>query len=78
MATVNPWLRFKALLPGGQRVVGEVISVSTAAGTSIVELRNGVRISVQGVSVDVGSNAFVIDGAISGPAPSLPQYDIEV
>ena len=78
MATVNPWTRFKALLPGGSRSVGEVISISTATSTSIVELRNGVQISARGVDVAVGLKAFIIDGQITGQAPSLPQYDVEV
>lgn len=78
MATVNPWKRFISLLPGGSRAVGEVISVSTATGTSILELRNGVQIAARGVEVAVGLKAFVVDGQITGPAPSLPQYDIEV
>ncbi len=42
MATVNLWKKFINLLPGGSRTVGEVISISTATGSSIVELRNGV------------------------------------
>lgn len=78
MATVNPWVRFRNLLPGGSRSVGEVISISTATGTSIVELRNGVQISAPGVDVAVGLKAFIIDGQITGQAPSLPQYDVEV
>ena len=78
MATVNPWKRFINLLPGGGRAVGEVISISTATGTSIIELRNGVEISVRGVSVEVGLKCFIVDGQITGQAPSLPQYDVEV
>lgn len=78
MATVNPWVRFRNLLPGGSRTVGEVISISTATGTSIVELRNGIQISARGVDVAVGLKAFIVDGQITGQAPSLPQYDVEV
>lgn len=78
MATVNPWKRFIGLLPSGSRAVGEVISISTASATSILELRNGVQIQASGVSVPVGQSAFILDGAITGPAPSLPQYDVEV
>lgn len=78
MATVNPWVRFRNLLPGGSRTVGEVISISTATGTSIVELRNGVQIAARGTDVGVGLKAFIVDGQITGQAPSLPQYDVEV
>jgi hypothetical protein len=78
MATVNPWKKFIGLLPGGVRSVGEVISINTITGTSIVELRNGGQISARGVGVAVGLKAFIIDGQITGQAPSLPQYDVEV
>lgn len=78
MATVNPWKRFIGLLPGGSRAVGQVLSISTASATSILQLRNGVQIQASGVSVPVSQNAFIVDGVITGPAPSLPQYDVEV
>ncbi|WP_349571025.1 hypothetical protein [Azotobacter salinestris] len=78
MATVNPWKKFIGLLPGGVRAVGTVTAVNTASGTSTVELRNGVPITARGIGVAVGGKAFVVDGQITGPAPELPQYDIEV
>ncbi|MFB8828356.1 hypothetical protein ACE0DR_01110 [Azotobacter sp. CWF10] len=60
------------------RAVGTVTAVNTASGTSIVELRNGVPIAARGTGVAVGAKAFVVDGQLAGPAPELPQYDIEV
>lgn len=78
MATVNPWKRFIGLLPGGVRTVGEVVSINATTGSSVVELRNGVQIAVRGVDVPTGQQAFITDGQITGPAPNLPQYDIEV
>ncbi|MCY1294974.1 hypothetical protein D9M68_407300 [compost metagenome] len=78
MATVNPWKRFIGLLPGGGRIVGEVVGVDSATGSSVVELRNGVQINALGVGVPAGQRAFIVDGQITGPAPNLPQYDIEV
>jgi len=78
MATVNPWRRFIGLLPGGERAVGTVVSVNQASGISIVQLRNGTEIAARGIDVPQGSRAFIIDGLISGPAPELPQYDVEV
>ena len=78
MATVNPWKRFIGLLPGGVRTVGSVLSVNTASGTSQIQLRNSVQITARGVSVGVGQTAFITDGEVTGPAPQLPQYDIEV
>ena len=78
MATVNPWKRFEALLPGGQRAVGTVIAINTASGISTVQLRNGAEITSRGIDVPQGSKAFIVDGQITGPAPDLPQYDVEV
>lgn len=78
MATVNPWKKFIGLLPGGVRTVGDVLSIDTAAATSIIELRNGVQITARGTDVAVGLKVFIVDGNITGQAPSLPQYDIEV
>ena len=78
MATVNPWRRFLNLLPGGQRAVGTVASIDSISGTSIVTLRNGSQIAAVGTSVAVGQQCFMVDGQITGPAPQLPQYDIEV
>lgn len=78
MATVNPWKRFIQLLPGGSRAVGEVMALNETAGTSIVKLRNGSEIMVQGTGVPVGDMCFVLDGQITGTAPSLPQFDVEV
>lgn len=78
MATVNPWKRFEALLPGGQRAVGTVTAINQISGISTVQLRNGTEITARGVDVPEGSKAFIIDGQITGPAPDLPQYDVEV
>ena len=78
MATVNPWKRFIGLLPGGVRTVATVRSIDTGIGISTVELRTGTRIAVRGVDVPVGSNAYVADGVITGPAPNLPHYDVDV
>lgn len=78
MATVNPWRRFIGLLPGGSKTVAEVLGVDNVTGTSRVRLRNGIEVAAIGVSVPEGQNAFISDGTITGPAPDLPQYDIEV
>ncbi len=78
MATVNPWKRFISLLPGGSRVVGTVTYVSITNGTTTVQLRNGSDITAFGVSVAAGNKCFVKDGQVIGPAPNLPQYDVEV
>lgn len=78
MATVNPWKRFIGLLPGGVRTVATVKSIDTSAGISEVELRTGTRVTVRGVDVAVNSKAYIADGVITGPAPSLTHYDVDV
>jgi hypothetical protein len=78
MATINPWKRFIGLLPGGVRTVAIVRSINTTAGLSEVELRTGTRVTVRGVDVPVNSKAYIADGVITGPAPALPHYDVDV
>lgn len=78
MATINPWKRFIGLLPGGVRTVAIVRIVNPAAGTSEVELRTGTRVTVRGVDVPVSGKAYIADGVITGPAPDLPHFDVDV
>ena len=78
MATVNPWKRFIGLLPGGVRTVGTVKGINTTTGLSEVELRTGTRVTVRGVDVPVNSKAYIADGVITGPAPGLPHFDVDV
>lgn len=78
MATTNPWKKFIGLLPGGVRTVGTVKSINSTAGISEVELRTGTRVTVRGVDVPVNSKAYIADGVITGPAPDLPHYDVDV
>lgn len=78
MATTNPWKRFTGLLPGGIRTVATVKSINTTTGLSEVELRTGTRVTVRGVDVAVNSKAYIADGVITGPAPNLPHYDVDV
>lgn len=78
MATVNPWKKFIGLLPGGVRLVGTVAAHDSQSGTSLIALRNGSQIAARGTDVPIGARCFVVDGQITGPAPELPQYDVEV
>ncbi len=73
MNTVNPWQRFKGLLPGGSRAVVTVISVN-ADGTSTVRLRNGESVLARGNNVPVNATALLVDGELKGAVPSLPQF----
>lgn len=78
MATTNPWKKFIGLLPGGVRTVATVKSINSASGISEVELRTGTRVTVRGVDVPVNSKAYIADGVITGPAPNLAHYDVDV
>ena len=78
MATVNPWARFRALLPTQVRYRAEVISIDTVRGTSYVELSPGDRITVSGTSAAAGTQVMVTDGAITATLPSLPFSRVEV
>ena len=78
MATVNPWARFRALLPTQVRYRAEVISIDTVRGTSYVELSTGDRITVSGTSAAAGAQVMVTDGAITATLPSLPFSRVEV
>ncbi|PYB39209.1 hypothetical protein, partial [Pseudomonas aeruginosa] len=48
------------------------------AGTCRVRLRNNVVIAARGTAVPAGQMAFISDGMVTGPAPLLPQFEIEV
>ena len=78
MATVNPWARFKALLPASVRYRATVVSVDTVRGTSYVEVSSGDRITVSGTSAATGAQVMVTDGAITATLPSLPFSRVEV
>lgn len=78
MATVNPWRRFIGLLPGGARTVGEVIDVDEGAGTAVPRAAITTLFRRRTRQVPAGQMAFISDGLVTGPAPQLPQFDIEV
>ena len=75
--TVNPWRKFKALLPGGQRTV-VTITANNGDGTSGATLRDDTAIRVKGESVAPGQKALVVDGEVRQQVPSLPQTAVEV
>jgi hypothetical protein len=73
----NPWVRFGALIAPGAKSVVTVTAVNVN-GTSVVTLRGGGSVTVQGVSVDVGGSAIIQDGRIIGAAPDLPVASVEI
>ena len=78
MATVNPWARFRALLPSQVRYRAEVISVDTVRGTSYIELSYGQRVTVTGTSATAGAQVMIVDGVIAATLPRVPFSRIEV
>jgi hypothetical protein len=77
MAMVNPWLKFKNLLPDTAKQIVTVQTVNTD-GTSIVQLRSGDLITVSGNSISTGNKAVIQGGRITGPASNLPYSDLTV
>lgn len=75
MAT-NIFARFRRLLPDSPTIIATVSSVG-ADGTSMVLTSGGGAMRVFGDDVAVGAKAFVRDGAIIGPAPDLPYYELQ-
>lgn len=71
----NLYKRLRALFPGARLQVGSVIAVDGSKVT--VALPDGATMTVRG-SASVGSNVYVRDGAIDGPAPSLTTVEIEI
>lgn len=67
----NPIVQLKELLATPGMVIGTVLA-NHADGTSTVELPGGEQRRVRApVVVSISNRAFVRDGAIEGPAPTL-------
>ena len=73
----NPWVKFGALNAPGAKAVVTVTTVNND-GTSIVTLRSGQSLRVQGDSVAANSKALIQGGRIIGTAPSLPVQSVIV
>ena len=69
----NLYRKFKALIPHAPLLVGTV----TATTPLRFELADGTQIPARGEAT-LGDRVFVRDGAIEGPAPTLPVEIIEI
>ena len=69
----NLYRKFRELIPDAPLLVGEVVSTSPLR----VELPDGSLIPARGEAT-LGALVFVRDGAIEGPAPTLPVELIEI
>lgn len=78
MASTNPWVKFKKLLPAVTRYRATIISVDTTRGTCLVELTGGERLRVFGSNYQAGQIVMVEDGKIVSTLPSLPFATVEV
>ena len=75
--TVNPWQRFKQLLPGGHRTI-VTITANNGDGTSNATLRDATAIVVKGEGVAPPNKALVVDGEVRQQVPDLTQESVEV
>lgn len=78
MASTNPWVRFKKLLPSVARYRATIISVDSVRGTCLVELNGGEHMRVFGSGYQAGQIVMVEDGKVVSVLPSLPFATVEV
>lgn len=69
----NLYRKFKALIPDAPLLVGTVVATMPLR----VELPDGTQIPARGEAT-LGERVFVRDGAVEGPAPTLPVELIEI
>lgn len=69
----NLFRRFKALIPDAPLLVGTVVATTPLR----IELPDGTQIPARGEAT-LSERVFVRDGAVEGPAPTLPVEIIEI
>lgn len=74
---MNLFKRFMELIPGADSLLVGTVTATTGTSTTLTALGGGVVV-VRGGGVAIGQKAFYQAGAIVGPAPDLPTYEIEV
>ncbi|MCG8392862.1 MAG: hypothetical protein MI745_07250 [Pseudomonadales bacterium] len=77
MSTRNPWIKFRRLLQGEGRYVVTVQS-NNGDGTSTVQTRDGISITVKGEGVAATKKAMIEDGRLSYEVPALATSVVEV
>ncbi len=78
MASTNPWVRFKKLLPTVSRYRGTITSVDSVRGTCRVSLTGGEHLRVTGSGYQAGQIVMIEDNKIVSTLPSLPVARVEV
>lgn len=76
--STNLFRALRELLPEAPLQVATVVAVHAATGESTVEWPGGSQQRVRGTGVAAPTQAYVRDGVIEGPAPSLTLVDIDV
>ncbi len=74
---MNLWKEFQSLLPQDPVTYGRVLS-HNADGTSRVELPGGVVVMADGTPVAVGGHVWMQAGRVTGEAPDLPSFSVDV
>lgn len=76
--STNLYRALLELLPEAPLLTATVVAINTSDGTSTVSWPGGAQQRVRGTTVSAGGRAFVRDGVIEGPAPTLTFEVIEV
>lgn len=74
---VDLWTRFEGLR-SSQTIVVALVEAHNGDGTSTLVAPEGYQLRAIGQTVPVGSNAYVRDGRVIGPAASLPVIELTV
>ncbi|MNF23089.1 hypothetical protein D3C84_36630 [compost metagenome] len=74
---MNLFKRFMELVPSADPLLVGTVTAMSGTSTTLEALGGGVVV-VRGGGVAIGQKAFYQAGAIVGPAPDLPTYEIEV
>jgi len=74
--SVNPWHKFRALLPFGLRTVVTIAS-DNGDGTVAATTYGGDSVRIKG-SGTAGQRVLVVDGEVRQVLPTLPQDSVEV
>ena len=76
--TINPWQKFRGLIPDGARTYGTVASVDAGSNSSVVTLQNSDQVIVKGSGQTTGTRVLIADGEIRQAVPSLPFAAIDL
>ena len=76
MTSVNPWHKFRSLLPFGIRTVA-TITGDNGDGTVNADTQGGDSIRIKGTG-SAGQRVLVVDGEVRQVLPSLPQDSVDV